>query len=88
MGLPQIAASFAAAIVVGVLGRGAWRTYLLLALSVFAVYWFQPAIPIRSIDFWLPSFTLVLIVLTWSISAAPEAWRTRANWIAFSSSPR
>ncbi|MGE5643685.1 MAG: MBOAT family O-acyltransferase [Byssovorax cruenta] len=82
MGLPQIAASFAAAIVVGLLARGAWRTYLLLALSVFAVYWFQPAIPIRSIDFWLPSLTLALVGLTWSITSSPQAWRARTNWLA------
>ncbi|HSJ89017.1 MAG TPA: MBOAT family O-acyltransferase [Anaerolineales bacterium] len=82
MGLLQIAASFAAAIVVGVLARGAWRTYLLLALSVLAVYWFQPAIPIRAFDFWLPSLTLVLVVITWLITSAADAWRARMNWIA------
>src|SRR5215216_7627300 len=82
MGLLQIAASFAAAILVGVLARGAWRTYLLLALSVFAVYWFQPAIPIRSFDFWLPSLTLVLVLLTWFITVQPVAWHARTNWIA------
>ena len=82
MGLLQIAASFAAAILVGVLARGAWRTYLLLGLSVFAVYWFQPAIPIRSFDFWIPSLTLVLVLLTWFVTAPAGAWRDRMNWIA------
>ena len=82
MGLLQIAASFAAAILVGVLARGAWRTYLLLALSVLAVYWFQPAIPIRSLDFWLPSLTLVLVLLTWLVISPAGAWRARPNSLA------
>jgi alginate O-acetyltransferase complex protein AlgI len=82
MGLIEIAASIAAAVLVGALTRGAWRTYLLLALSVFAVYWFQPAIPLRSFDFWLPSLTMALVILTWSTTAPAGAWKLRGNWIA------
>ena len=54
MGLTQIAASILTSILVGALTRGAWRTYSLLALSALAVYWFQPVVPLRSFDFWLP----------------------------------
>ena len=82
MGLIEIAASIAAALSVGVLTRGTWRTYLLLALSVFAVYWFQPAIPLRSFDFWLPSITLALLVLTWFLTSKPETRRAPQNLIA------
>lgn len=82
MGLIEIAASAAAALVVGALTRGAWRTYLLLSLSVFAVYWFQPAIPLRSFDFWLPSITLALVILTWFITAKSDTWRASQNLIA------
>jgi alginate O-acetyltransferase complex protein AlgI len=82
MGLIEIAASIAAALLVGALTRGAWRTYLLLALSVFAVYWFQPAIPLRSFDFWLPSLTMALVILTWAMTAPAGAWKLRENWIA------
>jgi len=64
MGLVEIGASIAAALLVGTLTRGVWRTYMLLGLSVLAVYWFQPAVPLRSFDFWLPSLTLALIILT------------------------
>jgi D-alanyl-lipoteichoic acid acyltransferase DltB (MBOAT superfamily) len=79
MGLTQIAASILTALLVGVLTRGALRTYLLLALSVLAVYWFQPAIPLRSFDFWLPSLSLTLVILTWFITSQTGAWRLRAN---------
>ena len=41
MGLLEIAVSLAAALLVGALARGAWRTTLLLILSVLAVYWFR-----------------------------------------------
>ena len=82
MGLLEIAASLAAALLIGALARGAWRMYLLLALSVFAVYWFQPAVPLRSFDFWLPSLTLALILLIWFVTSQGDAWRARPNWIA------
>src|SRR5688500_13708587 len=79
MGLLQIGASVLAALLVGTLTRGTWRTYLLLALSVLAVYWFQPVVPLRSFDFWLPSLSITLVVLTWSITSQPGAWRSRPN---------
>ena len=82
MGLLQIGVSVLAALLVGVLTRGvrSLRTYLLLALSVLAVYWFQPVVPLRSFDFWLPSLSLALVVLTWSITSQPGAWRSRPNF--------
>src|SRR6185436_13317767 len=81
MGLLQIAASVLAALLVGVLTRtrGSARTYLLLASSVLAVYWFQPLLPLRSFDFWLPSLSLVFVILTWLITSQPGEWRTRQN---------
>jgi alginate O-acetyltransferase complex protein AlgI len=79
MGLTQIAASILTSILVGALTRGAARTYSLLALSVLAVYWFQPVVPLRSFDFWLPSLSLAFVVLVWWMVAPPGAWRTRQN---------
>jgi alginate O-acetyltransferase complex protein AlgI len=79
MGLFQIGVSVLAALLVGVLTRGMLRTYFLLALSVLAVYWFQPVIPIRSFDFWLPSLSLALVILVWLITSQTETWRSREN---------
>ena len=84
MGLIQIGASILTALLIGALRRGALRTYLLLASSVVAVYWFQPALPLRSFDFWLPSLSLTLTVLTWLITSPPEAWRSRQNLMGVS----
>jgi D-alanyl-lipoteichoic acid acyltransferase DltB (MBOAT superfamily) len=79
MGLTQIAASILTSVLVGALTRGAQRKYSLLALSVLAVYWFQPVVPLRSFDFWLPSLSLAFVVLTWSLTSQPGAWKTRQN---------
>lgn len=81
MGLLQIGISILAALLVGLLARGTLRTYLLLALSVLAVYWFQPIIPLRSFDFWLPSISLGLTLLTWFVISPPGTWRSRQNVI-------
>jgi D-alanyl-lipoteichoic acid acyltransferase DltB (MBOAT superfamily) len=93
MGLLQVGASIVTSLLIG-----AWtyfarlgstvRTYLLLAFSVLAVYWFQPLVPLRSFDFWLPSLTLGLVILTWflisqnSNNPEPSSWRLPQNLIA------
>src|SRR4026209_907803 len=79
MGLLQIAASVLAALLVGALTRSAARTYLMLALSVLAVYWFQPLLPLRSFDFWLPSLSLALVILVWFLTSQTDAWLARQN---------
>jgi alginate O-acetyltransferase complex protein AlgI len=86
MGLIQIGASILTSLLIGTLTRGArsLRIYLLLAFSVLAVYWFQPLLPLRSFDFWLPSLSLAFVILTWLITSQPGAWRTRQNMIGLS----
>ena len=106
MGLLQVGASILTSLLIGALTSAArrkaavWtrfvqaaRTYLLLTFSILAVYWFQPLVPLRSFDFWLPSLTLALVVLTWFLTSSrsphtdgdpPAAWRSRPNLIALS----
>jgi alginate O-acetyltransferase complex protein AlgI len=79
MGLLEIGVSVAAALLIGALARGAWRTTLLLILSVLAVYWFQPVVPLRFFDFWLPSLTLAFVILTWLVVSNADAWKVRQN---------
>jgi D-alanyl-lipoteichoic acid acyltransferase DltB (MBOAT superfamily) len=81
MGLTQIAASILTSILVGALTRGTKRTYSLLALSMFALYWFQPVVPLRFFDFWFPSLSVALVILTWFITSQPSAWKSRQNLI-------
>lgn len=84
MGLIQIGASILTALLIGALGRGTRRTYFLLAASVLAVYWFQSALPLRSFDFWLPSLSLALTVLTWILISPREVRLSRTNLIGWS----
>ena len=83
MGLLQIGASILTSLLIGALTRGmrSVRMYLLLVFSVLAIYWFQPLIPLRSFDFWLPSLSLALVILTWLITSQSGAWRRRQNII-------
>src|SRR5215213_5547839 len=83
MGLIQIGASVLTALLIGALTRGAQRTYFLLASSVVAIYWFQSALPLRSFDFWLPSLSLALTVLTWVITSSSGSWYLSENLNGF-----
>lgn len=47
-----------------------WRMVFLLAASLAAIFWLQPALPVRNLDFWLPVVSIGLVVLTWC-SAQP-----------------
>ena len=44
----------------------------MLTFSVVAIFWLQPALPIRGLDFWLPVGTLLLVLLSWGLTAKPE----------------
>jgi alginate O-acetyltransferase complex protein AlgI len=58
------------------------RGFFLFTLSLLAVYALQPALPIRTIDFWLPTAALGLVTVFWA-ALTPSASRfTRENWLA------
>ncbi len=81
MGLTQIFASILTALLVGAWMRGTSRILSLLALSVLAAFWFQPAVPLRSFDFWIPSLSIFLVVIVWFITSNTGAWKSRQNLI-------
>jgi alginate O-acetyltransferase complex protein AlgI len=74
------------------------RTWLLFLASVLAVFWLQPALPVRNLDFWLPMASIGLATAIWIVTArkrAPAAETaspagsggsrmTREDWIALS----
>jgi D-alanyl-lipoteichoic acid acyltransferase DltB (MBOAT superfamily) len=70
------------AAIVGLVRRSSWRLYLLLAISALAVFALQPALPVRGLDFWLPTATLGLTVLAWALTSPPEKRTWRENWPA------
>jgi D-alanyl-lipoteichoic acid acyltransferase DltB (MBOAT superfamily) len=65
MTLAHITVFIAAALAYAWLMPVRWRRWMLLVGSVIAVYWLQPTLPIRSLDFALPTATLALSVAVW-----------------------
>jgi alginate O-acetyltransferase complex protein AlgI len=55
------------------------RLPLMLVFSVVAIFWLQPTLPIRGLDFWLPVATLLLVLLSWGVTAKPEERTLRRN---------
>lgn len=82
MTLTYILIFTAVALFLGLVMRNRWRVYLLMGISALAVYVLQPALPIRSLDFWLATITLVLTVLGWILTTPSDKLRERNNLVA------
>jgi len=67
------------ATLIGLLTRIRFRPGLLLLLSALAVYWLAPSLPIRYLDFWLPTATLALTALCWLLTAPSDLRTVRGN---------
>ena len=80
MTLSSILVFTAAGLLFRLVAHERFRGWLLLIASVLAIYWLQPLSPVRNLDFWLPTLTLALAVLSWWISAGPDkrSWRQNA----------
>ena len=44
------------------------RGWGLMIASITALYWLQPSTPIRNLDFWLPTATMAITVLVWTVT--------------------
>ncbi len=56
------------AVLVGQAAPSRWRKGLLLGSSVAAIYWMQPSTPIRNLDFWLPTASILATILVWAVT--------------------
>jgi alginate O-acetyltransferase complex protein AlgI len=72
----------AAALLYMILLPSGWRKWALFAGSIVAIYWLQPAIIIRKIDFILPTATLALVALSWLVTRAPDQKWMREDTLA------
>ena len=70
------------AAILGVATRRGGRLPVLLVISALAVYALQPALPVRGLDFWLPTLTLGLTVLGWVLTTPRQQRIWRDNWPA------
>ena len=64
--------------------RSKGRSWALLIASLLAIFWLQPSMPIRNLDFWLPVLTLFLTLFVWGITTTPEERLSRCNLITVS----
>ncbi len=47
-------------------GRG--RAWAMCAVSIMAIFWLQPPLPVRWLDFTLPAVTLGLVIVVWRLT--------------------
>jgi len=58
------------------------RIWLILSASLLAVYWIQPSLPIRNLDFWLPTASILLTVFVWTATQSRQLNNERNNYIS------
>ena len=58
------------------------RLWGLFVISSLSVFWLQPLSPIRYLDFWLPTFTLLLIAFSWVLVTPAEKRLEQVNLLA------
>lgn len=83
MTVPQILALVGLAALIGLALRGRVRNLALVGFSALALYWLSPYdLLFPSLPFWLPTLTLFITILVWSLVTPTEARRLRDNWSA------
>jgi len=50
-----------------------WRIGFLLSTSILSIYWLQISSPIRNLDFWLPTTSIILTIFVWNITQNKKA---------------
>jgi D-alanyl-lipoteichoic acid acyltransferase DltB (MBOAT superfamily) len=81
MTLTHILVFLAAAVIYLLLLPARWRAWAFFLGSLVAVYWLQPPLRIRTLDFLFPTATLVLVVLSWLVSRKPDQRWTRQDTV-------
>jgi D-alanyl-lipoteichoic acid acyltransferase DltB (MBOAT superfamily) len=64
---------------IGVFKRQRWRRWALFVISVMAIFWLQPASSIRHLDFWFPTLSLGITILSWVVTTAKSRNVTRED---------
>lgn len=67
--------------VIGLFTQVRWRSWSLLVASIFFIYWLQPGLPIRHLDFWLPTACLSLVIYSWLLTHPKESPFTRSDLV-------
>ena len=69
------------AFIIGRIKHPRLRAYFILLANLFTIYWFQQsATTLFNISFWLPTATIVLVIISWAVTSPPEIKTLRNNW--------
>jgi alginate O-acetyltransferase complex protein AlgI len=82
MSLVHVLILLALSLILRSLSNPSLRKWMLLFASVFLIYWLQPLTPIRYLDFWLPTFTILLIFIIWLFTADHQSYFSHENILA------
>jgi D-alanyl-lipoteichoic acid acyltransferase DltB (MBOAT superfamily) len=82
MSLTQILALSLSSLLIGWLTPRNWRVACILIASLLVIYWLQPSTPIRNLDFWLPTLSVVLTVFVWASTRSVESQGNRLTLAA------
>ena len=61
-----------------------WKIWIILIACIFGVFWLQPPLLIRNLDFWFPLLSISLIIFTWFSITPKEKVITKDNGFTFS----
>ena len=84
MELGQIAAFVIAGLVYLLALPSKWRKWALLIGSVITIYWLQPTLNIRWLDYSLPTITMGISIVCWLITrqtSDSHGRLTREDWL-------
>jgi len=79
MSLVHILIFILVSVLISTVRSGKLRSTLLFCFSVLALYSLQPALSLRSFDFWLPTVAIVLAIWVWIATLNHETWVTKEN---------
>jgi len=56
-----------------------WLEWFVLLISILTIFWLQPISTIRTLDFWLPTFSISLGLVSWVLITKNEELNSRDN---------
>ena len=62
--------------------KGKGREWFLYIASLLGVFWLQPPLAVRGLDFWLPLLAIGLVMMGWALTSLPEERWTRENAVS------
>src|SRR5687768_6064131 len=72
MALSDIALFALIALCIPLLIPGRWRAWAMCAVSIVAIFWLHPPLPVRWLDFTLSPVTLALVVIVWRLTQSSQ----------------